>query len=112
MYLKINLLEDEDLRKTIKFLVESQVKSLVREEVQKTIDNEVTRIFNENNGFTFKLIEDRIRDYMLEYQRDPKTNKLVSRLERLVRDILGEKIRLAMEDRLMKSFLDLCKEEE
>lgn len=112
MYLKINLLEDEELRKTIKVLVESQLKSLVREEVQKAIDNEITRILNENNGFTSKLLEDKIREYLSQHYSNPKYSRYCSRLEHLVRDILGEKIRLAMEDKLMKSFLDLCKEEE
>lgn len=100
MYLKINLLEDEDLRRTIKFLVESQLKSLVREEVQKTVNSEITRILNEDNGFTSKLVEDRIREYLS--QSYSRIDKYCSNLEHLVRDILGEKIRLAMEDRLMK----------
>ena len=111
MYLKVNLLEDEELRKTIKFLVESQLKSLVREEVRKTIDSEINRILNENNGFVSNLLDTKIKEYLLQVQRDSKTNKYTSKLERLVREILGEKIKLAMEDRLMKSFLNLCKEE-
>lgn len=111
MYLKVNLLEDEELRKTIRFLVESQLKSLVREEVQKTIDKEVNRIPNENNGFLSNLLDSKMRDYLSQNCYTRK-NKYCSRLEHLVREILGEKIELAMEDRLMKSFLNLCKEEE
>jgi len=112
MYLKINLLEDEELRKTIKQLVESQLKSLVREEVTKTINSEVDRILKAENGFMSNLLDTKIRDYLSQHYSNPKYSRYCSRLEHLVRDILGEKIKLAMEDRLMKSFLDLCKEEE
>jgi hypothetical protein len=112
MYLKINLLEDEELRKTIKGLVESQLKSLVREEVTKTINSEVNRILKTENGFISSLLDTKIKEYLAkcEYSYTRKTH--LPRLESIVRDILGEKIKLAMEDRLMKSFLDLCKEEE
>ena len=109
MYLKINLLEDEELRKTIKFLVESQLKSLVREEVQKTINSEINRILDENNGFTSNFLDAKIKEYLSQHYS--RNNRYCSRLEHLVREILGQKIELAMENRLVKGFLDLCKEE-
>ena len=112
MYLKINLLEDEELRKTIKALIESQLKSLVREEVSKIINDEITRILKAENGFMSNLLDTKIKEYLAgsQYSYSKKTH--LPRLESIVRDLLGEKIRLAMEDKLMKSFLDLCKEEE
>lgn len=112
MYLKINLLEDEELRKTIKNLVDSQLKSLVREEVTKVINTEITRILKAENGFMSSLLDTKIKEYLSQTQYSYSKKAHLPRLESLVRDLLGEKIKLALEDRLMKSFLDLCKEEE
>lgn len=111
MYLKINLLEDEELRKTIKNLVDSQLKSLIREEVTKIINSEVSRILKTENGFMSNLLDTKIKEYLSQTQYSYSKKTHIPRLEFLVRDLLGEKIRLAMEDKLMKSFLDLCKEE-
>lgn len=112
MYLKINLPEDEELRKTIKALIESQLKSLVREEVNKTISDEIDRILKSDNGFMSNLLDAKIKEYLAQSQYNYGKQKYLSRLECIVRDILGEKIRLVMEDKLMKSFVDLCKEDE
>ena len=112
MYLKINLLEDEELRKTIKNLVDSQLKSLIREEVTKIISSEVNRILKAENSFVSNILDTKTKEYLSQTQYSYGKKAHLTRLESLVRDILGEKIRLAMEDRLVKSFLDLCKEEE
>ena len=112
MYLKINLPEDEELRNTIKALVNSQLKSLVREEVNKTISDEIDKILKANNGFVSGLLDTKIKEYLAQSQYNYGKQRHLPRLECIVRDILGEKIKLALEDKLMKSFLDLCKEEE
>lgn len=111
MYLKINLPEDEELRKTIKALIESQLKSLVREEVSKTINSEITRILKADNGFMSNLLDTKIKEYLDQTAYDHKKKKHVSRLEVLVRTILKDKLQIVMEDKLIKSFVDLCKEE-
>jgi hypothetical protein len=58
------------------------------------------------------LLDTKIKEYLAGSQYHHIKRTYLPRLEVIIRDILGEKIKLAMEDRLMKSFLDLCKEEE